>query len=398
MKRTDLYALIWGKPVTHVAKDYGISDVALRKTCIKHGIPMPPLGYWAKLRHGKKVIQRPLPPLASGQSDDVRLQIREQPELPSEVAEIRRAALEEAAAADSILFRDERPANLHPIAAVTEKTLKKAIADDEGFITSDGAGNFSAHIGPTSIDRAIILIHGLIAAAIERGHEVAADKASRILVDGHPLAIRIYETKRKIAHVPTGAELRRQAEQDESRRKYPSLYSGNLKVYRSWDYIPSDRLMLEIFDPLQVRWKADPIVGRWRDTSAQRLEDRLGEMMTALKVGGAVAKHQRAKEAEETRIANEAEARRREQEKQRRLLKRVRTFLDEKAEKQAQLSKLESLAASLAADPTYCPTTAHSELDRALEFVLVNLRDQLSPAVINREIIDSRLLDHDSWW
>lgn len=57
MKRADLYALVWAKPVTHVAREFGISDVAVRKICIKHGIPTPPLGYWAKLQHGKKVVQ-----------------------------------------------------------------------------------------------------------------------------------------------------------------------------------------------------------------------------------------------------------------------------------------------------------------------------------------------------
>lgn len=39
MNRADLYALVWEKPVLHVAKEFGVSDVAIRKICIKHGIP-----------------------------------------------------------------------------------------------------------------------------------------------------------------------------------------------------------------------------------------------------------------------------------------------------------------------------------------------------------------------
>lgn len=44
MTRSELYELVWKEPMIHAAKRSGISDVALRKTCVKHGIPIPPLG------------------------------------------------------------------------------------------------------------------------------------------------------------------------------------------------------------------------------------------------------------------------------------------------------------------------------------------------------------------
>ena len=46
--RKEFYDLVWSKPTTHVAKDFGLSDVAIHKICKKHNIPNPPLGYWAK--------------------------------------------------------------------------------------------------------------------------------------------------------------------------------------------------------------------------------------------------------------------------------------------------------------------------------------------------------------
>jgi hypothetical protein len=36
--------------------------VGLGKICKKLDIPLPPLGYWAKLQHGKAVTRPPLPP------------------------------------------------------------------------------------------------------------------------------------------------------------------------------------------------------------------------------------------------------------------------------------------------------------------------------------------------
>lgn len=38
-----------------------MSDNGLRKICQKLGVPLPPLGYWAKLRAGQKVKREPLP-------------------------------------------------------------------------------------------------------------------------------------------------------------------------------------------------------------------------------------------------------------------------------------------------------------------------------------------------
>ena len=53
-ERAKLYEEVRAEAVTTVAKRYGISDVALRKICRKLAVPLPPLGYWAKIAAGKK--------------------------------------------------------------------------------------------------------------------------------------------------------------------------------------------------------------------------------------------------------------------------------------------------------------------------------------------------------
>jgi hypothetical protein len=45
LPRTQLYELVWSTPVTEVAKEFGISDVALAKRCRALRIPLPPRGY-----------------------------------------------------------------------------------------------------------------------------------------------------------------------------------------------------------------------------------------------------------------------------------------------------------------------------------------------------------------
>lgn len=44
----ELAKLVWEKPTLLIAKDFGISDVAIGKRCDAHGISKPPRGCWAK--------------------------------------------------------------------------------------------------------------------------------------------------------------------------------------------------------------------------------------------------------------------------------------------------------------------------------------------------------------
>jgi hypothetical protein len=49
LTRQELYDLVWSRPIREIAKDFGISDVAVAKHCRKHDIPRPGVGYWQKL-------------------------------------------------------------------------------------------------------------------------------------------------------------------------------------------------------------------------------------------------------------------------------------------------------------------------------------------------------------
>ena len=61
LSRWKLYAKVWETPMTRLAADLGVSDVGLRKACIRHHIPVPPRGHWARLNAGHKLVAPPLP-------------------------------------------------------------------------------------------------------------------------------------------------------------------------------------------------------------------------------------------------------------------------------------------------------------------------------------------------
>jgi hypothetical protein len=53
LPRSQLYKLVWSKPVRDVAADFGISDVALAKRCRALNIPLPWRGYWEIVAAGR---------------------------------------------------------------------------------------------------------------------------------------------------------------------------------------------------------------------------------------------------------------------------------------------------------------------------------------------------------
>ena len=61
LSREDLYELAWSKPLSSLAQDFGISDVALAKRCRRLGIPIPGRGYWARVDAGQTPYRPKLP-------------------------------------------------------------------------------------------------------------------------------------------------------------------------------------------------------------------------------------------------------------------------------------------------------------------------------------------------
>ena len=61
VSRKRLFELVWSRSATEVARELGISDVALTKLSRRLQVPKPPRGYWARKRTGKSARRPPLP-------------------------------------------------------------------------------------------------------------------------------------------------------------------------------------------------------------------------------------------------------------------------------------------------------------------------------------------------
>lgn len=49
ISRAELLELVWGKPATKLAREFGVSDVAIAKRCKVLGVDKPPPGFWAQV-------------------------------------------------------------------------------------------------------------------------------------------------------------------------------------------------------------------------------------------------------------------------------------------------------------------------------------------------------------
>jgi len=58
LTREQLYDLVWSEPMQRLAKQIGISDVAIAKHCRKLGVPVPERGHWNKPQVGKPVTKK----------------------------------------------------------------------------------------------------------------------------------------------------------------------------------------------------------------------------------------------------------------------------------------------------------------------------------------------------
>jgi hypothetical protein len=61
LSRRRLFELVWAKPLTELAHQFGLHPKHLAKACDRHDIPRPRPGHWQKLAHGKMPPRVQLP-------------------------------------------------------------------------------------------------------------------------------------------------------------------------------------------------------------------------------------------------------------------------------------------------------------------------------------------------
>ena len=262
LTRDEFYELVWSKPMTKIAADFGVSSAALRGQLASLDVPWPWSGYWTQIAVGKQVTSTPLP--AAG------------PSTPRSVVFDRNA---------STPLIERRPpvpiakALVRPHAAVT-LLREQLVASPYGV---RGDGHSVLRVAPKTERRTWLLLDALFKAFSARGHALRLRRGRKedsfvleLVVDGeHPAELWLLE------HV-------------------------------------SGRLILETDLPWGVHLRR-----RWADGTKQRLEDVLGDVVVGLE-GVALAWRADRERRDQERKEQEAERQRREDAARRAARRRAR--------------------------------------------------------------------------
>ena len=75
LDRAGLYEAVWSQPVATLAEQWGLSGPGLKKVCRRLQIPVPPRGYWARVKVGQRQRRPALPRLPAGEAEEIIIAI-----------------------------------------------------------------------------------------------------------------------------------------------------------------------------------------------------------------------------------------------------------------------------------------------------------------------------------
>jgi len=289
LTRQDLYELVWSKPLVELAKDFGLSDVALAKRCRKLAIPVPGRGYWARVAAGQAPRQPPLKKREDQPLDYSALSFNA-PREPSENQNSQPpGTAEEVALRERIVALRASPGTDHNPASPAVKRTAVLLKRPWRREITWGRGEKS---GPVTridtsclvADRALRIADLLLASAgmvdwpfqappkLEKSNAGCRRQYAPLpdtpvygclLVEGEPLAFRIDERHRQVDHVLTDYE------KEQSRR-------GGLCFPPRWDLVPTGELRLHL-----LHTSSNLAVKTWKDSAKRPLEEQINAVLLA---------------------------------------------------------------------------------------------------------------------
>ena len=299
--RQQLYEEVWSQPVYKVAMKYGLSDVGLAKVCNRNGIPKPPVGYWAKLEHGKKVGKPKLTKLEDEQPIEIQSHAarigNEDPGLPNLVDE---KICFEQQEINRIVVQEELT-DPHPLVKNARSELRAATKDRDGLYKTPSQPHIA--VSKPLIPRALLIMDALVKALESRGYQ-----ADGLKIFDEPVDVRLQESLQ--------SQLTKAAK---ARREKSDYFSG----YSSYDYerIPSGKLQLSIGG--RDTYFGDGLRTNWADGKSQRVESVLNDFICGL-IRRAAVDHETRLERERWHREREEENRKREDEARRKAEEKAR--------------------------------------------------------------------------
>lgn len=356
--RKQIYDLVWSKPLSKLAVEFGISDQGLAKACRRCNVPLPPVGYWQKLAHGKHVDQ---PRLENDQfGDEAIVEVAAGVKMRPKAAPIPSLGHRKQKTLQPPQTSIEKPAAPHSMLAQVQKAFNKAKKPDEfAFIN---VGPFKIRAAPMHSERIIALLSAILAAAVSENWEIRTTKDGgwELLASDARIELAINENTRKVPHIPTPAEIR------DHRR-----YSWN--DIPEFDHVPSGEMKLTITNGTYLGVRTN-----WSDGKKQTLESVLPGLVEGISIVGA-ALYTRRLEREEREREWELQ---RQQEAERQRLKQIQhtrfAILKEQANQHHEAEILRAYVGKVKLKLTSLPPDHWSDVEKWVGWAESSI-EQLDP-------------------
>ena len=309
--REEFYEVVWSKPATKIAAELGCSDVAIAKVCKAYKIPKPPVGYWAKLQHGKKTKKAVLPKCDEPEiqsltfrkypKKDKSIDVEPTLEFDQDIIQI----LERAKKLPPLQV-SSRLNHPHPLVQITKNALEGCRHEEHGLLHCyryDNQNTLNVSVSRNSLTRAMSIMDAII----KRIEQIGGN------VEIHEHRWQGTTTEVIIAGEQVGSlRLRERYNQHRVEKKPGERYS-----YPRMTYTPNGMLVLESSESYGGSTYCQDTAQKYR------IEDRLGRVLVNfIKEAGLIRIRRRKEEAarlqreaeEKERIKREVELQRRREE------------------------------------------------------------------------------------
>ena len=328
VQRQVLYDQVWAQPMTKVAEEYGISNVALAKICKKLNIPCPWRGYWRRKETGKAVKQLPLPPNSDLTKQAVTIHRTIRPESLEPISEETTQRITAEQAPEQKIEVPDRLGKTHRLLSGQLTEWRSASVDEYGAIRSGSLRQLNIRVSTQHLSRGLRIMNTLFVALEARGHQVGIQdgykKTLGVRINGQPVEFGLEEKFQRIDRPA-----------DKNRRPDPW-------GYRRYEYVSTGTLTLKI-----TEWGADGLQKTWSDGKTSTLETCLNDFLVGLLRVEEAVKARRLKQEQEEQVRREAERRRQEEELKRQQELASRQKLEQEAASWAKSQQLRAYLSAL---------------------------------------------------
>lgn len=213
VSRVDMFERVWSTPLLQLAREIGVSDVALGKACRRAKIPLPGRGYWAKDPKGRR--QPKLPENHDAFHETLRFRVLDL-DAAEALAASRKSMPRSAAGNDQAddVGQPEPivvPAALDAPHSLVARTLELARKAEvfEGRLVLDRKEALQMRVSADTLDRALRILDTLIKESERRGCSwtVTKEGTTTVTYEGEPMKVELKErfTRREIPPPPPPA-------------------------------------------------------------------------------------------------------------------------------------------------------------------------------------------------